>query len=68
MMHKYYFEALDNTLQSILQSNVPFGGKVVMLGGDFRQILPVIPKGSTEATVHATINSSTLCHMVQYYV
>jgi ATP-dependent DNA helicase PIF1 len=27
---------------------LPFGGKVVVLGGDFRQILPVIPKGSRD--------------------
>jgi hypothetical protein len=25
---------------------LPFGGKVVVFGGDFRQILPVIPKGN----------------------
>lgn len=60
MMHRYCFEALDKTLKSILQSNIPFGGKVVVLGGDFRQILPVIPRGSRENIVHATINSSPL--------
>lgn len=60
MMHRYCFEALDRTLQSLLNTNVPFGGKVVVLGGDFRQILPVVPKGSREAIVHATINSSPL--------
>lgn len=42
MMHIYCFEALDKTMKSILQSQKPFGGKVVVLGGDFRQILPVI--------------------------
>ncbi|XP_070049601.1 uncharacterized protein [Nicotiana tomentosiformis] len=50
MMHRYCFEALDRTLRDILRfkdaSNLerPFGGKTVVLGGDFRQILPVIPK------------------------
>ncbi|XP_057444316.1 uncharacterized protein LOC130736507 [Lotus japonicus] len=38
----------------------PFGGKVVVLGGDFRQILPVIPKGGRQDIVFATINSSDL--------
>ncbi|RZC25469.1 hypothetical protein D0Y65_004247, partial [Glycine soja] len=37
-----------------------FGGKVMVLGGDFRQILPVIPRGSRSDIVHATINSSYL--------
>ncbi|GJQ89676.1 putative PIF1 DNA helicase/replication protein A1-like protein [Tanacetum coccineum] len=37
-----------------------FGGKVVLFGGDFRQILPVIPNSSRQDVVHATINSSYL--------
>ena len=32
----------------------------MVLGGDFRQILPVIPRGSRSDNVHATINSSYL--------
>ncbi|XP_058777182.1 uncharacterized protein LOC131651542 [Vicia villosa] len=39
-------------------SNKIFGGKVIVFGGDFRQILPVIPRGSRSDIVHATINSS----------
>ncbi|KAH8968658.1 hypothetical protein BDL97_03G140000 [Sphagnum fallax] len=31
-----------------------FGGKTVVLGGDFRQILPVVPKGGRE-DIHVTI-------------
>ncbi|GJY43931.1 CC-NBS-LRR resistance protein [Tanacetum coccineum] len=51
MIHKHCFEALDRTLRDILRLSDPsneeklFGGKVVVFGGDFRQILPVIPKG-----------------------
>ncbi|XP_057747753.1 uncharacterized protein LOC130966949 [Arachis stenosperma] len=40
--------------------NLPFGGKVVVLGGDFRQVLPVILKGSRAEIVMASINSSVL--------
>ncbi|XP_012832537.1 PREDICTED: uncharacterized protein LOC105953423 [Erythranthe guttata] len=60
MMHMYCFEALDKTMKSILDSYMPFGGKVVVLGGDFRQILPVVLKASRQDIVHATINSSPL--------
>ncbi|XP_061365624.1 uncharacterized protein LOC133308880 [Gastrolobium bilobum] len=66
MVHRFCFEALDRTLRDVLRfSNPsfcdnPFGGKVVVLGGDFRQILPVIPHGSRHDIVHATINSSHL--------
>nr|XP_016499812.1 PREDICTED: ATP-dependent DNA helicase pif1-like [Nicotiana tabacum]XP_016499813.1 PREDICTED: ATP-dependent DNA helicase pif1-like [Nicotiana tabacum] len=63
MMHRYCFEALDKTLRDILRfkdaSNLhrPFGGKTIVLGGDFRQILPVIPKGSRQDIVNASLNS-----------
>ncbi|XP_071727726.1 uncharacterized protein [Rutidosis leptorrhynchoides] len=35
-----------------------FGGKIVVFGGDFRQILPVIQKGTREDIVAASLNSS----------
>jgi len=65
MMHKHCFETVDQTLKDILKSvdeknkHIPFGGKVVF-DRDFRQILPVIPKGTRPEVVHATINSSVL--------
>ncbi|XP_071713678.1 uncharacterized protein [Rutidosis leptorrhynchoides] len=37
-----------------------FGGKIVVFGGDFRQILPVIQKGKREDIVAASLNSSYL--------
>jgi ATP-dependent DNA helicase PIF1 len=32
-----------------------FGGKIVVLGGDFRQILPVVPKGGRKDIVNALL-------------
>ncbi|RYQ88822.1 hypothetical protein Ahy_B09g095793 isoform D [Arachis hypogaea] len=66
MTNKLAFEALNRTLHDIMVSvsnrnkDLPFGGKVVVLGGDFRQVLPVIPKGSRAEIVMASINSSIL--------
>ncbi|XP_019184031.1 PREDICTED: uncharacterized protein LOC109178935 [Ipomoea nil] len=54
MMRKVCFEALDRTMRDLLRSTNPrscemtFGGKTFVLGGDFRQILPVIPKEANE--------------------
>jgi ATP-dependent DNA helicase PIF1 len=73
MINKWAFEAFERTLQDIMSEvdvnnkKLPFGGKTVVFGGDFRQILPVIPKGSRADIVHATINSSYLwrrCHVL----
>ncbi|KAF8059640.1 hypothetical protein N665_1227s0016 [Sinapis alba] len=66
MTHKHAFEALDRTLKDIMSKinpdaqNKTFGGKTVLLGGDFRQILPVIPHGSRAETILATISHSYL--------
>ncbi|XP_012854133.1 PREDICTED: uncharacterized protein LOC105973646 [Erythranthe guttata] len=51
MMHRYCFEALDKTMKSILQVDKLFGGKVVVLRRDFRQILPVVLKASRQDIV-----------------
>ncbi|XP_022023735.1 ATP-dependent DNA helicase pif1-like [Helianthus annuus] len=64
MTHKHCFEALDRTMRDIARSsnpslqNKPFGGKIVLFGGDFRQILPVIPKGTKSMIVNSLLNSS----------
>ncbi|CAF1801401.1 unnamed protein product [Brassica napus] len=73
MTHKHAFEALDKTLKDIMSmknppaKNHPFGGKTVMLGGDFRQILPVIPQGSRADTVLASISHSYLWNSCQKF-
>ncbi|XP_047260759.1 uncharacterized protein LOC124894037, partial [Capsicum annuum] len=74
MKHRYCFEALDKSLRDILSfkdssnSQRPFGGKITIFGGDFRQILPVIPKGSRQDVVNETLNSLYLwshCQLLQ---
>ncbi|CAN6916923.1 unnamed protein product [Brassica oleracea] len=44
MMSKHCFEALDKSLSDIVRKHdtQPFGGKVIVFGGDFWQVLPVI--------------------------
>jgi hypothetical protein len=66
MTHRRCFEALDRSLRDILSSrdpslaNEPFGGKVVVLGGDLRQILPVIQGGTRGQIVNAAVTNSPL--------
>ncbi|XP_021986748.1 uncharacterized protein LOC110883253 [Helianthus annuus] len=58
MNHKHVFEALDRTMKDIFKCEMTFGGKVMVFGGDFRQILPVVPNGSRRDIVNASITSS----------
>ncbi|XP_047270434.1 ATP-dependent DNA helicase pif1-like [Capsicum annuum] len=62
MMHIYYFEVLDKTLRDILRfedvSNLdrPFEGKTVVLGGDFRQIVPVVTKAVGDGIIGNSVD------------
>jgi hypothetical protein len=61
MMHRRAFKAIDRTLRDLMQlddaqaTEKIFGGKIVVLGGDFRQILLVVPKGGQENIVSASL-------------
>lgn len=59
MDHKHAFEAVDKSLRDImgtkdtdLRSKL-FGGKTMLVGGDFRQVLPVVAKGKRQDVVQA---------------
>ena len=71
MAHKHGFEALDRTLRDIMGQvdpilrHIPFGNKLIVFGGDFRQILPVVKKGTRNTTVLAAINQSKLWSYVK---
>lgn len=60
MIQRMCIEAFDRSMRDIMNCDQPFGGKCIVLGGDFRQILPVIPGGDRAAIVNASINSSYL--------
>ncbi|KIJ08223.1 hypothetical protein PAXINDRAFT_89171 [Paxillus involutus ATCC 200175] len=53
-------ECVDRTLRDLLNRDAPFGGIAVVFGGDFRQTLPVVPHGSREQIVGATLCRSRI--------
>ncbi|KAM1736615.1 hypothetical protein ACFX12_014956 [Malus domestica] len=64
MVHKFAFETLDQTFKDIIGVDLPFGGKVMIFGGDFRQVLPVVPKGTRSELMQASmINASFWGHV-----
>ncbi|XP_071926211.1 uncharacterized protein [Coffea arabica] len=58
-------EAFDLLLKDIMDSDKPFGGKVVVFGGDFRQTLPVIQNATRDIQVQASFVNSTLWGSLQ---
>jgi hypothetical protein len=61
MIKRQGIEALDNSLRDIMdRPELPFGGKTIVFGGDFRQVLPVVRKGSRAQTVGASLWMSYL--------
>ncbi|CAF5082287.1 unnamed protein product, partial [Rotaria sp. Silwood1] len=53
-------EIIDLIFQDLMGIKTPFGGKVVVLGGDFRQVLTVIKKESRCAIIASTIKKSSV--------
>ena len=53
-------EALDRTLQDLRSNHNPFSGAMILLAGDFRQTLPVIPRSTTTDELNACLKSSNL--------
>ncbi|XP_034250189.1 uncharacterized protein LOC117650717 [Thrips palmi] len=52
---------LDRSLKDLMGNNLPFGGKIFLCSGDFRQIAPVVPKARSPGDVVAvSLRSSHL--------
>ena len=78
MNHKHAMECVDRTFKDMMMhldpqdprhdpeaANKPFGGKVVIFGGDFRQVLPVIKKGHKTQVIAASLKNSYLWPKIQ---
>jgi hypothetical protein len=61
MMKRQGVEALDKSLRDVMdRPELPFGGKTIVFGGDFRQVLPVVRRGSRAQVVGASLRMSYL--------
>lgn len=67
MAPKQALETVDKLLRDIMQTDLIFGNKIMLLGGDFRQVLPVLRKGVREEMVATRIKSSQLWHHFTLY-
>lgn len=60
MTNRYALEALDHSLKDILDCDVPFGGKVMVLGGNFCQVHLIVQKCTKTQMIFACIVKSPL--------
>ena len=72
MQHRYGPEALDRTLRDLFRINGQdinqvslLGGITFMFVGDFRQTLPVVPRGSRAQIVNASLRKSRIWRHVE---
>ena len=65
MQSRHIHEAVDRTFQDVCDSDRPFGGRCVVFGGDFKQILPVVVKGNRAQIVGTSMQRSALWQQIQ---
>ena len=65
MSHRKSLEALDETLRDFRNNDLHMGGVVILLAGDFRQTLPVIPRSTPADELNACLKKSLLWRHVQ---
>lgn len=65
MGNRAVFSCVDEVCRLVMGNDLPFGGKIVILLGDFRQTCPVIRGGSRAQVIDASIKSSPLWNIFQ---
>lgn len=58
MSSKHAIEAFDRMLCDINESDMLFGGKIVVFAGEFHQVLPIVRKGTIEQQIDVSLVSS----------
>ena len=64
MTNKYAFDTVNRLFKDLCQNSKPFGGKVIIVSGDFRQTLPIVRYGSRAQIVEASVKS---CKIWQHF-
>lgn len=61
MMHKDLLTVLENTLRWVRKIDEPFGGVLLLVGGDWKQLLPVV-KAPFNCTLYAQLEACLQNH------
>lgn len=60
MVNRAVLACVEETSRRVMDCHEPFGNKIILLMGDFRQTCPVIRRGTKAQVVNASIKSSPL--------
>ena len=63
-VHQYNVVVVERLLRDVMGNKLPWGGKVVLFGGDPRQTPPVVKKGKRGETVAASFKSCPLYNSI----
>ena len=67
MVNRAVLACVDEVCRTVMKNEQPFGGKVIVILGDFRQTCPVIRGGTRAQVVDASIKSSPLWELFTIY-
>ena len=67
MIPTHTLHAIDRCLHDITGEQVPFSNKVFLFGGDFRQVLPIVPHAPPAVMIDTCIKKSPLWHYFQIH-
>ncbi|XP_055910686.1 uncharacterized protein LOC129945050 [Eupeodes corollae] len=65
MSNQAHIEAVNRLLKDLRSSSRLMGGVTMVFSGDFRQIMPVIPKGTRADIIKSCVKSSSIWRYVQ---
>ncbi|XP_021725919.1 ATP-dependent DNA helicase PIF1-like [Chenopodium quinoa] len=65
MARKENIESVELLLRDLCDPDQPFGGKVIVFGGDFRQVLPVVPHKTQREVVATSLVTSHIWPWLQ---
>ena len=65
MANKKSLEALEQSLRDLRGNSKPFGSTLILLAGDFRQTLPIIPRSTPADEMNACLKNSNLWAQVK---
>lgn len=70
MMHRDVFNHIDKTLRSLyhqsdVRNGMPFAGKALVIGGDWKQLLPVVTNGNDADQANVSVKNAKLFEMFE---